>query len=319
MKAKLFHILALALLVVATTACERNLKFNGEDNKPENITLTVMASPDTTLEVMAGRSFVFTRLQGVVEDPEYVFNISASLRFGHVFYSVNGGERKEMTYDEKHHRFRCDYRPSPGDRIDVDASETDLPSVSGFTVVPSKPSLEVVDAKYVEPATENGKGRAEVRLRITDPAESGNYYRLLVKTFDKANEQLVQIKEKRTSENFNQVFLSADDALFKDADIYAERDGWPRYFSNIFPDRNINGTQHEFTIMVDLVAPRGESKLIVELQSITRELYFYLKSLMVYSITPQDEYTEAMQIYSNVDTGWGIVGALNTDRHVVEL
>jgi hypothetical protein len=65
------------------------------------------------------------------------------------------------------------------------------------------------------------------------------------------------------------------------------------------------------------VAPREQTKLIVELQSITKELYFYLKSLMVYSITPQDEYTEAIQIYSNVTDGWGIVGAVNTDRHVI--
>jgi len=65
------------------------------------------------------------------------------------------------------------------------------------------------------------------------------------------------------------------------------------------------------------VAPREQTKLIVELQSITKELYFYLKSLMVYSITPQDEYTEAIQIYSNVTDGWGIVEAVNTDRHVI--
>lgn len=38
---------------------------------------------------------------------------------------------------------------------------------------------------------------------------------------------------------------------------------------------------------------------------------------MVYSITPQDEYTEAIQIYSNVTDGWGIVGAVNTDRHFI--
>ena len=175
----------------------------------------------------------------------------------------------------------------------------------------------MVDAKYVAPEEGEVNGKAEVRLRISDPQESGNYYRLQVKTFDKDNEQLINDKEKRDDENYNDVFTSDDETLFKDTDIYAKRGNWPRYFSNIFSDQRFNGTQHKFTINVDLVAPREQTKLIVELQSITKELYFYLKSLMVYSITPQDEYTEAIQIYSNVTDGWGIVGAVNTDRHVI--
>lgn len=148
---KFFKILLLTTVIILSTACERKLKYDGDDNNPENITLTVMASPDTTLEVMAGRSFVFTRLTDITEDAEYVFNISASLRFGHVYYSINGGEQKKMTYDDEHHRFVSDYRPSVGDHIAVNASEIDLPNVSGSTIVPSKPTLEVVDAKYVAP------------------------------------------------------------------------------------------------------------------------------------------------------------------------
>ena len=182
-----FKILLLTTVIILSTACERKLKYDGDDNNSENITLTVMASPDTTLEVMAGRSFVFTRLTDITEDAEYVFNIYASLRFGHVYYSINGGEQKKMTYDDEHHRFVSDYRPSVGDHIAVNASEIDLPNVSGSTIVPSKPTLEVVDAKYVAPEEGEVNGKAEVRLRISDPQESGNYYRLQVKTFDKDN------------------------------------------------------------------------------------------------------------------------------------
>lgn len=59
-------------------------------------------------------------------------------------------------------------------------------------------------------------------------------------------------KEKRDDENYNDVFTSDDETLFKDTDIYAKRGNWPRYFSNIFSDQRFNGTQHEFTISVDL-------------------------------------------------------------------
>ena len=53
---KFFKILLLTTVIILSTACERKLKYDGDDNNPENITLTVMASPDTTLEVMAGLS-----------------------------------------------------------------------------------------------------------------------------------------------------------------------------------------------------------------------------------------------------------------------
>ena len=70
-----------------------------------------------------------------------------------------------MTYDDEHHRFVSDYRPSVGDHIAVNASEIDLPNVSGSTIVPSKPTLEVVDAKYVAPEEGEVNGKAEVRLK----------------------------------------------------------------------------------------------------------------------------------------------------------
>ena len=50
-------------------------------------------------------------------------------------------------------------------------------------------------------------------------------------------------KEKRDDENYNDVFTSDDETLFKDTDIYAKRGNWPRYFSNIFSDQRFNGTQ----------------------------------------------------------------------------
>lgn len=107
--------------------------------------------------------------------------------------------------------------------------------------------------------------------------------------------------------------------MFKDTDIYAERGEWAQYFSDVFSDHKFNGKTHEFTVITKIAANKLEdARLTIDLQSITREMYFYLKSLMVYAVTPQDEYTEAIQIYSNVNEGWGIVGAANTDHHIID-
>lgn len=55
----------------------------------------------------------------------------------------------------------------------------------------------------------------------------------------------------------------------------------------------------------------------IELQSITPDFYHYLNSVWIYRITDRDAYSETVLIHSNVDNGWGIVGALATERHTI--
>ena len=318
MKLHRLYAIALAAVAAVTTSCERDLEFKSDDNVPENIALSVVADPDTTLEVMAARSYLFSRVKGYY-DPKEVFEIAASLRFGHVWYSVNGGEQTEMTYDETAHRFLSDYRPKAGDRIEVTASAPELPTVSGSTTVPAKPKIEVLEVKTTKLPIDYGSSSsyqygysADIKLRITDAPESGNYYRLNVHSYDKTT-----IIDGKKPAFYNNVYYSNDE-IFKDTDIYAQRGQWQQYFSDVFSDQKFNGTTHEFTITTKIAAATLEDAgLTIDLQSITRETYFYLKSLMVYDVTPQDEYTEAIQIYSNVKEGWGIVGAVNTDHHVI--
>lgn len=318
---KLHRIYAIVLAAVAaiTTGCERDLEFKSDENVPENIALSVVADPDTTFEVMAARTYLFSRLNGNY-NPNEVFEKASSLRFGHVYFSVNGGSQTEMVYDETTHRFRSDYHPKTGDRIDVTASAPDLPTVSGFTTVPSKPKIEILEVKTTKLPNDpfssysyQYSNKAEIRLRITDPAESGNYYRLIVQSYDKTT-----LFDGKNPSFYNNVYYSTDD-MFKDTDIYAERGEWAQYFSDVFSDHKFNGKTHEFTVITKIAANKLEdARLTIDLQSITREMYFYLKSLMVYAVTPQDEYTEAIQIYSNVNEGWGIVGAANTDHHIID-
>lgn len=65
----------------------------------------------------------------------------------------------------------------------------------------------------------------------------------------------------------------------------------------------------------------GKRIVEVELQSLTEDLYYYLKSVMLYQVylqTINDAQTEAVQIHSNVDGGFGIAGGLlGTEKRAV--
>lgn len=117
----------------------------------------------------------------------------------------------------------------------------------------------------------------------------------------------------------NDIFSSAD-IIFKDEQLTKENRGWPAYFSNVFSDQLFNGREYEFTVESRLrKGTAGSNYVVVELQSITGDLYSYLKSVMLYRITPQDSYTEPIMIYSNIEGGWGIFGGVSTDRHIISL
>ena len=115
--------------------------------------------------------------------------------------------------------------------------------------------------------------------------------------------------------------------------------GWPIYFSDVF-DKTLLTGDHTFTIdspkpigyygskdyFTDkhfimeqvLNEPDVPARVMVELQALSPELYRYLKSVELFCITESDAFSEPVQIYSNVQNGWGILGALSYDRHFVE-
>lgn len=80
---------------------------------------------------------------------------------------------------------------------------------------------------------------------------------------------------------------------------------------------HLDGQSYTFT--VDTRLRRGDDYGVsVELQSITKDLYFYLKSFMYFNTADIDDpYAETIQIYSNVDNGWGILGATDGERQVI--
>ena len=67
--------------------------------------------------------------------------------------------------------------------------------------------------------------------------------------------------------------------------------------------------------------PNGEwiePQVMVELQAISPEYYRYLKSVELYRVSESDAFTEPVQIYCNVQNGWGIFGSLSSQRIFIQ-
>lgn len=262
--------------------------------------------------------------------------------------TVNGQQTYAFTLNQDK-EYVCDYMAQAGDHITVSAS-ADGQVVQAETIVPAKPKIEVLNHEVLNenPYQDRnglfGGTDTIVRLtcRITDLGGE-QYYRLRIRSeqtdhyeimtsFDM--EKGVPIYTTMVYYYMQDVYFSEDE-LFKDIRLTTSMGGWDTNFSTVFDNSLMKSGSYTFTIdspkacntsgylraltsHLSSDGPEFASRVMVELQAISPELYKYMKSLQLYQVSSNDTYSEPVQIYSNVQNGWGILGALSYDRHFVE-
>ena len=263
---------------------------------------------------------------------------------------INGQESYNMRLDEEKFCYICSYVPKEGDRIMVRAT-ADGEELSAETIVPRKPRIEVTDHEVIpeNPYREvnNLSFPTDTIMRLTcriHDSGGANYYRLRIRSERDTHPSSGHVEDDRiiidyigTNYSMQDIFFSTDE-LFMDNRLTTNFGGWQAGFSNVFDNSLINGKSYTFTVespkikysspsstigIIDSTTvisdkPQLPARVMVELQAISPELYRYLKSMQVYRIIQNERDAEPVQIYSNVQNGWGILGALSYDRHCVE-
>ncbi|MBR3626909.1 MAG: DUF4249 domain-containing protein [Bacteroidaceae bacterium] len=259
---------------------------------------------------------------------------------------VNGKATYDMELNEKNLRYTSAYVPHVGDRIKVKAitEETEL---YAEIVVPEKPKIEISSYEVIpeNPYKElNGMSFGiDTIMRLTckiHDSDGVNYYRLRVRS-ERDGHSAAAINTNDfiswidTHYAMQDIFFSTDE-LFIDNRLTTNFGGWQAGFSNVFDNKLMSGRDYSFVVESPKQRntwpsygritseteisdkPLLPARVMVELQALSPELYRYLKSVELYRITVSDDYAEPIQIYSNVQNGWGILGALSYDRHFVE-
>ena len=223
--------------------------------------------------------------------------------------------------------------------------------VRAETILPTKPKIEILNYELIDENPNKYQGTLifdtdtimRLTCRISDTGGE-KYYRLRVRsercivTKKPASLYFEDGEWKQKASHYyimQDIFFSSDD-LFTDSRLTSNFGGWPAFFSNVFDNSLMQGRDYTFTVDSPLVPDHATGgintseqkdglpeqytppRVMVELQAISREMYLYLKSLQLYQVSSNDIYAEPMQIYSNVQNGWGIFCALSYDRHFVE-
>lgn len=349
-------IVVLVVTLLMTLSCEKVIDLdglNGDDKR--TLVINGIATPDSLLTLYISKSYLSSEAPVIIPRdyygeglgcwiPNHQYGVSYpdeedwnydemvkeySYRYAKVSILVNGSEQYEMKYNSNTYMYHSNYRPAEGDHIQVSIADSDDgEGIKTETTVLKAQQLEVLNCEVrYEPVSVESTNNpmtitaasdsvAHIKLRLKDPGDEENYYRLKVRN--------AGYVEKYDYYYYQDVYKSEDE-IFKDTRIARGWGGWSAYFSNVFDDHLFNGGEYTLDVKSWLpytVVNAGDMKkryLIIELQSMPKDFYLYYKSMMIYRITSDNDFAESSYIHSNVENGWGIFGSLNGEKHVIPL
>jgi len=350
---KTLYTISLLLLLFIGTACERTIDFEGPKEETANdMVVNALAVEGGRLTVFVNRAYLVNQTPTQYYDYDHAvfarddmaadyalpfYGQRTAITNAQVTAVVNGKDNYELFFDADELAFQSDYVPREGDHIVVTAAQGKT-LVRAETVVPAKPKIEILNHEVINenPYSEiNGLlNPAEKIMRLTcriSDAGGKQYYRLRVRS--EVSQTNIDLHKDQYSWYVMQDVYFSEDELFVDHRLTSNFGGWPAYFSTVFDNTLMRGSAYTFSLdaleamptlpyrNTDLETKKElvpiPSRVMVELQSISPDLYRYLKSVQLYRVAEVDAFSEQVQIYSNAENGWGILGALSYDRHYI--
>lgn len=332
MKINIYIFLAVAILLAA---CENDMDFKGEIHDPKlNVNAVVVPTTDGGLHIIQVLESVSAwgyRGPRPVND--------ATFKIWHNSVEIPVGSTTHEDGTEFSYTFSATV--VAGDRLDLEGHSPLHETVSASTVVPR--AADIRDIK-VEAFTQSGgfgiylpgnSGETSYMrtfITIDDPSGEKNYYAIniysithsLVKSekWDPVTESVVPEFRRVDTEEWHPVHTD-DEILFENID------GTPTSISSWsqFSDELIDGREYTLNVYAQITREGygldfmpGENEwgtwvlgksVRVEVLSLSAELFQYQRSAELARYQLDNPFAEPVQIYSNIENGYGIFGAYN--------
>ena len=321
---KPIQILTGLLVVILCTSCEKDIEFTGETEEPM-LVINSFITPDSVITANITKSKFF--LDENDDSGNFITVENAEVRI-----YVNDVFKEKMSY-VSNGNYKASFAPIIGETIKLEASAPGLNTAWCETKMEDAAQIIVLDStsKTMESyPIDNGnyynvseaeaedtigydyKIRYDFSLHFKDQESGQNYYRLLVKlvtTYD----------GNQNSENYDFDFTDIVSGENADSeDNFSNESIYPNTY-HVFSDELFNGKEYPlkfsatteqleyFPEYASIMGSQPTLKIVVELQSISKSYYLYLKSRP--SCDMEDIFAEPIQIHSNVHDGIGILGS----------
>ncbi|MFA9388491.1 MAG: DUF4249 domain-containing protein [Prolixibacteraceae bacterium] len=241
-------------------------------------------------------------------------------------YWDENGESVVSSTDTSFSFYTTDRLAQVGKTYRMEIESATYGNLSCETTIPVP--VENINLKTEFEKTENNNRsyyKVIFKLKFSDPKDEKNYYRIILNEIEGAKSNVVGDSLNQTiylrNSSFGSHFYTEDPIFFYEKNnansfVVGETDN--NY--GIFTDETINGKDYELSIYTTLNPdPAYLDTTIGEfiqyeviLQSISTEMYYYLKSIDQQEIMYQFPFAEPIPIYSNVENGIGIMGSYSS-------
>jgi len=312
------------LAVLALTSCEKEIEFNGTITEPLVVVNSYLI-PDSTIRVMLSKSRF---LLDSNEDFERVNTATVSI-------VVNNQYKETLQFIEKG-LYTGTYKPQPGDSVALLVRVPGKDDIRSSAILPSRANIQSVDtisrklvSRIAVHYSDEGVSAwmseydLEMGIRIKDPAVEKNFYRLSIlynEVFEKDTNQIVN----KYYVDFNIQGVSNETS---GSSLISLIGGEEQKEFQVFSDELFDGKdivirfkmkQYLFEIPEGYENPTPTNiSYLVNLQSLSHPSYLYVKTKEASEDVVNELFSEPVQIYSNIENGIGIFGALTNNKWVV--
>lgn len=309
--------LILLFLFMSVSACERELSLDGFRDKDTEDMLVVNAilNPDSLIKVSVTHPFFFS-------DPHTYYPPVRDLE---VMVSEDDSDWMRLEFDASRRLYVSDMRPDDGSSIRLKISGGNQ-LVSAFDTVPHEVPVERVEVTGEGPVHIywDNDYRFTYRITFQDPPGEENFYFLAVDS-DALGYEFSQMGQ--VDYTLDYVFNVMAEMINKDMQ------GWrpDGVFGYPFSDKGIDGQRYTLTVSEVLQAPWTQmiKKLPrrINLYAISRPYFEHMLSIL------SQDYdqvalkgnllslglVEPTKIYTNIESGVGILGCYNLSRIKIDL
>jgi hypothetical protein len=318
--------ISFVILGLGFFACEKEIEFKGKIVAPK-LVANGFFSPDSAVSIHLSESRFFLSNENNFRN---VTDADVSLwkdgKIIETLRSVGGG------------RYIGNYYPKVGDKLNITAKAPGFDAIDCATEIVPAPVILTVDTLnthfnvddyhggygYDETAVYYVRENYDLTVQISDPPKVSNYYSVFL-----------YIRNYYNDGNYMDegVWFESDDLVFGtlDADLF----GMEGNTYNVFSDELFDGNEYRLKLRYEHYFTGDNSpedpkhpttrlirrELNVELQSLSKPLYLYLKSRSA-SENSEDLgglFSEPVQIFSNVNGGIGILGSYTRTTYKVSM
>lgn len=304
-KEPLYYLLLLTCLLA--TGCESVLEIALPEESPK-LVLNAILIPDSTLVCQVSKS------QNVLDNAplENIGNAVITVqRNGQAFETIQ--TVTQGAFGSSFYKGIHAVLPTGQYTFTVTAPGSD--SISAGATIPDEVPIISIDTTTI---LLDGESRKQVAVHFKDPPGT-HYYQILlyelnyIYVYDSLWNLVDSFPGNPQTAGFN-----TTDMMFN-----AKDDFWDK--GAVFSDEAFDGRNYVFNLLpqgknfVEIGPKSFYRTFLVQLNCISRDYYRYLKSSILYQESNGNPFAQPVQVYGNIDGGYGIVGAQHSSNRFIEL